>query len=257
VRIDFTNRVVAITGASSGIGAALSLELARQGTRLALVGRNQERLNAVREKARTAGAEAETFVCDVTQRAQNEKAVEEILRRFGRIDILIYSAGIGIPTFYRHFESRPIRAIFETNVLGFLDWLEFVLPTMQEKNWGLIVAISSLAAHLSTKRTAGYTASKAALSNLLEGVRKGLRKYGVRVLTIEPGYIRTPMTADNPNMIFPMNVEKAARKILKAAEWGKSVYRFPKIPAFGVRFWECVPTSLKNFIFKSQKHMGI
>ncbi len=198
----------------------------------------------------TTGAEADFFVCDVTNRDQVQKTVDEIVNRFGRIDGLIYSSGIGVPTYYRHFEGQSIRKIYETNVLGLLDWLEFTLPGMQKRHWGVVVGLSSLAAHLSTKRTAGYTSSKAALSNLLVGLRHGLKKYGVRVITIEPGYVKTPMTADNPKMIFPMESAKAARKIVRAVERGKTVYRFPKILAWGVRFWECLPTGLKEMIFQ-------
>ncbi len=250
MKMDLNDQVIVVTGGSSGIGAALAPELGRRGAKLALIGRNEERLSDVRGEVRAVGAGAEYFVCDVTNRAQIKAAVEQIERHFGRIDGLIYSAGIGIPTFYRSFERQTIRRIYETNVLGLLDWLEFVLPGMQERHRGLVVGISSLAAHLSTKRTAGYTSSKAALSNLLVGLRHGLRKYGVRVLTIEPGYVKTPMTADNPNMIFPMESTKAARKIARAIVQGKAVYRFPKVLAWAVRFWECFPTGLKEIIFR-------
>ncbi len=250
MKIDYRNRVVVLTGGSSGIGAAMALELAKRGAKLALVGRNKERLLRVRDQAQSLGSEAEYFVCDVTNRVEGRAAVKQILKRFDRVDVLVYSSGIGVPTFYRQFDAATIRKIHETNLLGFVDWLEFVLPGMQKRHWGVVVGISSLAAHLSTKRTVGYTSSKAALSNFLVGVRQGLRKYGVRVLTVEPGYVKTPMTADNPNMIFPMEVEKAARKIVWAMEHGKKTYRFPKILAWAVRFWECLPTNLKEILFR-------
>ena len=245
MKIDLQNKVIIVTGASSGIGAALSVELAKKGAKLALIGRNIKRLDATRDRILPFTQDVSTHVCDVTDREQVKGTAAVIAQKYGRIDGLIYSAGIGLPTFYRNFESSHIESIHQTNFFGMLYWMETIVPFMQEQKSGFIVGLSSLAAHLSSKRTAGYTSSKAAVSSFLAGARKGFRKYGIRVLTVEPGYVKTPMTADNKKMIFPMDVDKAARLILKAIVKGKSVYRFPKILAFFVRFYECLPKYFK------------
>ncbi|NOY78490.1 MAG: SDR family NAD(P)-dependent oxidoreductase [Calditrichaeota bacterium] len=246
MKITLQDKVIAVTGASSGIGAALSVELAKEGAKVALIGRNLNRLDATKNKILPFTQDVSTHVCDVTQREQVKGTVAVIAKKYGRIDGLVYSSGIGLPTFYYNFESAPIESIHRTNFLGMLYWIEQVAPMMKEQKSGFIVGLSSLAAHLSSKRTTGYTSSKAAVSNFLDGARKGFRKYGIHVLTVEPGYVKTPMTADNEKMIFPMDVDKAARLILKAIKKGKSVYRFPKIMAFFVRVYECLPTFIKT-----------
>jgi len=246
MKINLQSKVVVVTGASSGIGAALSVELAKSGANVALIGRNLDRLDATRNKILPFTQGVSTHVCDVTDREQVKGTVAIIARKYGRIDGLVYSSGIGLPTFYYNFESSHIENIHRTNFLGMLYCIEQVSPIMKEQKSGFIVGLSSLAAHLSSKRTAGYTSSKAAVSNFLQGARRGFRKYGIHVLIIEPGYVKTPMTADNEKMILPMDVDKAARIILKAIKKGKAVYRFPKILAFFVRFYECLPTFIKT-----------
>jgi len=246
MKISIQEKVVVVTGASSGIGAALSVELGKSGAKVALIGRNLERLDATKNKLLPFTRDVSTHVCDVTDREQVKGTVAVIFQKYGQIDGLIYSSGIGLPTFYYNFESSQIESIHRTNFLGMLYWIEQIFPIMKEQKSGFIVGLSSLAAHLSSKRTAGYTSSKAAVSNFLAGARKGFGKYGIKVLTIEPGYIKTPMTANNKKMIFPMEVDKAARLILKAIKKGKAVYRFPKILAFFVRAYECLPLFIRT-----------
>ncbi len=246
MKITVQNKVVVVTGASSGIGAALSVKLAKSGAKVALIGRNLERLDATKNKIVPFTKDVSTHVCDVTNREQVKGTVAIIAQKYGRIDGLVYSSGIGLPTFYYNFEASHIERIHRTNFLGMLYWIEQVFPIMKEQKSGFIVGLSSLAAHLSSKRTAGYTSSKAAVSNFMAGARRGFRKYGIHVLTIEAGYVKTPMTADNEKMIFPMEVDKAASLILKAIKKGKAVYRFPKILAFFIRTYECLPTFIKT-----------
>ncbi len=246
MKIEIKNKVIAVTGASSGIGAALAVEMAKKGASLALIGRNIDRLNQTRGKIIPFTQNVSTHICDVTIRDQVKGTVALIIQKYGKIDGLIYSSGIGLPTFYRNFESQHIESIHRTNFLGMIYWMEYVLPFMQEQHSGFIVGLSSLAAHLSSKRTAAYTSSKAALTNFLNGARVGLKKYGIRVITIEPGYVKTPMTADNEKMIFPMEVDKAARLISRAIQRGRPVYRFPKLLATFARFYECLPTFVKT-----------
>lgn len=244
IKINLQNKVVVVTGASSGIGASLSVEMAKKGAALALIGRNSERLERVKKEVQHHTQDVSIFTCDVMDRQQVHDTVDLISRKFRRIDGLVYSSGIGLPTFYRNFESTHIEKIVRTNYFGLLYWIESTAPMMQAQKSGFIVGISSLAAHMTEKRVAGYTSSKAAVSNFLAGARKGFKKYGIQVITIEPGYVKTPMTAGNKKMIFPMEVEDAARSILKAIEKGKPVYRFPKTMAFFARFFECLPTAI-------------
>lgn len=237
-------QVVFITGASSGIGHALAQELALKDYALALAARRTHLLETLCETVRQQGGEAVALPCDVSDQAQVKTAIAETIARFGQIDLAILSAGIGGPTNASHFKAEGLERLFRTNLLGVAFCLEELLPVMRNQTGGTIAAISSLAGDRGFPGSAGYCATKAALSTLFDGMRVELKAQGVRLVTIEPGYVRTPMTESFGDMPFMMQADEAARLIVRRLEQGDRVIRFPLAASAFMKLMRILPVSL-------------
>lgn len=237
-------QVAFITGASSGIGYALAQELAPKGFALALAARRTELLESLCEKVRQAGGEAISLTCDVGDQSQVKQAIAETIASFGRIDLAILSAGIGGPTNAAEFKAEKFERLLRTNLLGVAFCLEELLPVMRRQGAGTIAAISSLAGDRGFPGSAGYCATKAALSTLFDGLRVELKTHGVRLVTIEPGYVLTPMTESFGKMPFMMQAGEAARLILRRLEQGDRVIRFPLAASAFMKLIRILPVSL-------------
>lgn len=237
-------QVVFITGASSGIGYALAKELAPKGFALALAARRTDLLDALCEEVLQAGGDAIALSCDVGEQAQVKKAVAETVARFGRIDLAILSAGIGGPTNAIEFNAEKFQRLLQTNLLGVAFCLEELLPLMRQQGGGTIAAISSLAGDRGFPGSAGYCATKAALSTLFDGLRAELKTHSVNLVTIEPGYVQTPMTESFGKMPFMMKADEAARLILHRLERGDRVIRFPLAASAFMKLMRILPVSL-------------
>lgn len=231
-----------ITGASSGIGRALALELGRRGCPLALVARRRK---ALEEITQAIEGEAQIFSCDVRERNQVHATARKILEVFPQVDLLILSAGIGLPTKAMEFDAAHVEETFKTNLFGAVYWIEALLPHLQEQG-GLIVGLSSLAGYRGLPGSAAYCASKAALTTFLESLRVDLRRRrsGVRVLTVAPGYVRTPMTAGQGRLPFLIEPEEAARRILRGIERERPLIRFPWQLSLFVYLLQALPARL-------------
>ncbi|NPV80503.1 MAG: SDR family oxidoreductase [Firmicutes bacterium] len=179
---------VLITGASSGIGAATALLLAREGYNVWGTTRRLDKLATLPEELRRRVSFVEM---DVTDQASVDRGVAEVLRQAGQIDILINNAGYAI---YGPVEEVPMelaKAQFETNVFGALRVIQAVVPAMRERRNGLVINMSSLAGKLVIPFQVHYAASKHAIEAFTEGLRQELRPFGVKVAAIEPGDINT------------------------------------------------------------------
>ncbi|MCI0339351.1 MAG: SDR family NAD(P)-dependent oxidoreductase [Acidobacteria bacterium] len=241
-------RVVLITGASSGIGYRLALEVAKNKGALALVARRRELLDDLSYEVEKLGGEALTLVCDVGDQEQVRQAVSETVRYFGRIDLAILSAGVNSPSNAVSFKAGRFEHLLRVNVLGVAYCLEALIPLMRGQKNGIIAAISSLAGDRGMPGYAGYCATKAALSTLIEGMRVELGQYGVRLVTIEPGYVLTPMTENAGKMPFLMQADEAARLILRRIERGDRVIRFPLVPSLFMKMVRMMPVSLFDVV---------
>ena len=237
-------QVVFITGASSGIGFALAQEYASKGSALALAARRTELLDSLCGAVGQQGGEAIALPCDVTDQAQVKHAIAETIARFGRIDLAILSAGIGGPTNASNFKADNFERLLRTNLLGVAFCLEELLPVMRKRGGGTIAAISSLAADRGFPGSAEYCATKAALSTLFDGLRVELNAQGVRLVTIEPGYVRTPMTERFGDMPFMMQADEAARLIVRRLERGDRIIRFPLAASAFMKLMRILPVSL-------------
>ncbi len=242
---DLSEKVVLITGASSGIGEALAVELARARCQLMLVARREEVLRGLADRIRADAADVEVFVADVGKADQCAAAVDRTIAKWGRVDVAILSAGLGIYRRIHEFDAVEAGGMIHTNVNGIIYCVGALLPVMIKQQSGMIVGLSSLAAHFVSPVSSAYAASKAAVSTFLEGVRRGVGKHGIHVLTVEPGYIRTPMTAKNKHLPFIIKADEAARRIVRGIRREKQVLRFPWIMMMSIRLSALMP---KNFM---------
>lgn len=222
------NLTAVVTGASSGIGRALVAALARQGWRVGAVARRADLLDQLAAEVRAAGGVIETAVADVADRAGLAAAIQGLERALGPTELLIANAGVGGDTGAVRMNVPQVEAIMRVNFLGVVYAIEAVLAGMIERRSGHVVGISSVAAFKGLPGAAAYCASKAAVNAYLEGLRIELRKRGVAVTAVCPGFVRTPMVANNPPMPFLMEPDAAAERILRALPRRPKVFAFPR-----------------------------
>ena len=189
------DQVALITGAGSGIGRAIALNLAQAGARLALLGRNRETLEATKAAIGPNGDSAFISLCDVTDRQQAADSVQAVLERLGAIDILVCNAGINVPKrSLRSLEPADWDRIFATNLTGAFNMVYSVLPSMRERGKGLVVQIASVSAmRPSTLSGAAYSASKAAQAVLGVCIGREERGRGIRSTVIYGGEVNTAL----------------------------------------------------------------
>lgn len=245
MKYDWKDRVVLVTGASSGIGRALAVELGRRGARLGLTARRAEELLRVADEVGRAGGKALALPADVRDPEAIRAAAERVRAEWGRVDVLIANAGMSTTTAGTRLDAGEASDVISINVLGVVNSVAAVLPGMIERGAGHLVAISSLASYRGMPKSGAYSASKAAVSTLFESLRVDLRKSGVDVTVIHPGFIRTPMTANRKKKLpFLIEAEDAACRIIRAVERRARTYAFPWQLASLVRVIRHLPGAL-------------
>src|SRR5690606_35940645 len=202
---------VFITGASSGIGAALALLYAGQGAQLGLVGRRRDALQAIVDSL--PGGMHSIYVLDVRDRLALHAAAADFLSG-GAVDVVIASAGISVGTLTEERDDyRVFQAIIDTNLKATVATFEPFIAAMKQARRGRLVGIASVAGVRGLPGAGAYSASKAAVRTYCESLRVELSQTGIKVVTIAPGFIQTPMTARNPyTMPFLMPVDQFAQK---------------------------------------------
>jgi len=218
-------REILITGASSGIGAALALAYAMPGNRLHLGGRDQDRLRHIAAQARNAGAVCETRVVDVTDPA----GMHDWIAPLSELDLVIANAGISVSTRKKGAAADIADAdVFATNVDGVVNTVSPAITSMLARGHGQIALMSSLASFHPFRDAPAYCASKAAVRFYGAGLRRAHADAGLGVSVICPGFVRSPMTAANTfTMPFLMDAEKAAALIRRRLTMNKSMIAFP------------------------------
>jgi short-subunit dehydrogenase len=242
-RMYWQDKVVFLTGASSGIGEGLALAIAKRGSTLGLVARRKELLDDLADRCRAFDAKIRVFPLDVTDETDVADAADDMRSEFGRIDILIANAGIGgDDEETRAYTPRAVRKVIETNLLGAVNAVHAVVGPMVERGSGHLVAISSLAGFRGLPKSAAYSASKAGMTAFFESVRLDVVHSGVDVTVIQPGFIRTPLTsARAARMPFLMELDDAIPLFLKAIEKRKRFAAFPWQLATVVRAGKFMP----------------
>jgi short-subunit dehydrogenase len=245
----WVDKVVMVTGASSGIGGALAVELAKRGAKLGLVARRADALSEIAGHVKAAGSEALVLAEDVRDAGSLREAAERLRSRLGPIDVLIANAGIGPTRDASGIDAAEVSDVININVLGAVNSVAAVLPQMLARGQGHLVAISSLAAYRGLPKSAAYCASKAALSSFFESLRLDLEPKGIAVTIIHPGFIKTPLTAGREaQMPFLMELDDAVKKIVRAIEKRKKSYAFPWQLATIVRVGMVMPIWMYDWI---------
>jgi short-subunit dehydrogenase len=238
-----------ITGASSGIGRGLAIELARRGASLGLIARREDLLSEIVDQITANNGKALSLPADVNDAGSVRKQADRFRGEVGPIDVLIANAGIGDPSHAVQLQPAQVANVINVNVLGAVNSVTAVLPEMAERRSGQLVAISSLAAYRGLPKSAAYCASKAALSCFFESLRIDLMNSGVGVTIIHPGFIKTSLTAGrHAKMPFLMELDYAVDKIIQAIEKRRKTYAFPWQLASIVRLGMVMPTFMYDRI---------
>lgn len=243
------DKTVMITGASSGIGRGLALEVARRGASVGLIARRAEALADLVAQIEEANGKALALPGDVQDENSIRAAADQLRAAFGRIDILVANAGVATTGDAAELSASTVANVINTNVLGAANSAAAVVPEMIKQGSGQLVVISSLAAYRGLPKSAAYCASKAAVSAFFESLRLDLQPRGISVTIIHPGFIKTPLTAGRQaQMPFLMELEDAVEKIVGAIERRKKSYAFPWQLASVVRAGMIMPNFMYDWI---------
>lgn len=246
-------RFVVITGASSGIGLALAHHYLKRGAVVAAFARRAELLQAL---AAEFPGKVFPYALDVCDAAAIQAAAQDFMARAGVPDIVIANAGVSIGTLTRHAEDSDVfQHVLDINVLGMVKTFQPFVDAMRAAGRGRLVGIASVAGFRGLPGSGAYSASKAAAISYLESLRQEMRGSGVKVVTICPGYIRTPMTDINPYpMPFMLEADEAARRFARVIARGSSFKVIPWQMALVGRVLKLLPNWLFDWAFSGVKH---
>ena len=221
----FQDRVAIITGASSGIGRSIALEMASRGVSVMLASRTEKDLLSVQQEIEDSGGRASLFVVDVRDEKQCRELVEATFSRFSRIDFLINNAGISMRANFNDVEMEVLRRVMETNFWGSVYCARYALPHILQTG-GSIVGISSICGVTPLPGRSGYSASKHALDGFMESIRLEYRNTGVHFMLVHPGYTTSnircvalnkegePHEESHLDELKLMSSEKVAREVV-------------------------------------------
>jgi len=218
-------RRVLISGASSGIGAALVDALAMYDVHFCLLSRRQAPMDELAAKHADSGSKFWIRSCDVRNRAEVEKAIAEFVEVAEGLDVAWINSGVAAETSFRHWKWDQVEQIIDTNLKGALYTAQTCLQYMVPEKKGAIVAISSVSAMRGLPARAIYSISKIGLAYYMDSMAAELRD--IQFTTIYPGFVDTPINRNNPNRLWVMTAEKAAKLMLKAVARGKVQYIYP------------------------------
>lgn len=254
------NKVVIITGASSGIGKALAIEFAKLGAHIVITGRNEARLNEVAEILDGMKTRNLCLQLDVAKERDNEILVNETVKAFGKIDILINNAGISMRALFEEIEMDVFKKVMDINFYGTLYATKYCLPEIL-KTKGSIVGVSSINGYRGTPARTAYTASKYAMNGFMESLRTEVMHRGVHVLVACPGFTGTnirnaALTADGTSQGDSprdegkmMTAEEVAQGIIKAIQKRKRDIVFTSQGKLAVFLNKWMPGRMDKIVF--------
>lgn len=252
--MNFQDQVVLITGASSGIGRRVAIDLASRRAVVIGCGRSRERLQRTEEEMRRISPRSAVMPCDVADREQVRDMIGKLLAAYGRIDILINNAGIGMRKPFIETSIEMIEAIMRTNYLGMVYCTHAVLPSMIGRGKGHIVNISSVAGKIGTLRMSAYCASKFAMNGFSESLYYELEPLGINVSVVCPGAVRTDFNkafADTPPKSPPalvITAEAVSRAVIAAIERRRFELIIPRWSAFVCWVKRMAPNLLRSVL---------
>ncbi|MEP7151007.1 MAG: SDR family NAD(P)-dependent oxidoreductase [Nitrospira sp.] len=242
-RMRVTGRRVWVTGASAGIGRAVTVELVRRGATVIASARNEPALSKLAREC--GGDRVLALPFDVTDRPAHQRAADEIHRRLGGLDIAFFNAGTCEYVEVKKFDSALFERTIHTNFLSMVYGIEAVLPLLRQSPAPQLVGMSSTVAYGGLPRSEAYGASKAAIKNLFESLQIDLLHEGISVSVVCPGFVRTPLTDRNDfPMPFRIEAHDAARRIVDGIETKKPEIHFPRRLSLLFKLLTLVPSRL-------------
>jgi short-subunit dehydrogenase len=220
---------ILLTGASSGIGRALALELARGGAELVAVARREDRLKKLAEDATESGGRIETIAGDITEPDCRRRAIDAAVTHYNGLDILINNAGVGAMGLFEHADPGRVRRVFEVNFFALVELTRLALPLLQKGVRPMVVNVSSILGHRAVPHSSEYSASKFAVQGFSEAIRAEFTRHGIDVLVVSPGTTDTEFfdsvleRTGEPAWPkhTPISSEEVARRIAAAIHQGK------------------------------------
>lgn len=209
---NIAGKVVVITGASSGLGEAAARLLAGQGAAVALGARRVDRLQALVAQLTAAGGKALAVATDVTSREQVQHLVDEAIRAFGRVDVMLNNAGLMPQSLLENLKVDEWDRMVDVNIKGVLYGIAAVLPAMKAQKSGQIINVASVAGHKVGPGSAVYSATKYAVRALSEGLRQEVKPYRIRTTVISPGAVATEL----PDSVTDAAVGARIRQLYEA-----------------------------------------
>lgn len=220
--LDFKNKIIVITGASSGIGEASAIMFAKKKANVILVSRKKEKLIQVKNKISKFQINSLVCPCDVSKKEEVEKMKDKILEKFGRVDVLVNNAGFAIYGSILDLTIEEIEDQMKTNYFGMVYCIKNFLPTMLKQKSGHIVNVASVAASFGLPGIASYCASKFAMLGFSEGLRHELHNSGVGVTVVSPIMVKTnffdhPSFENMPKFFTSLSPQTVAKAVMRAA----------------------------------------
>jgi short-subunit dehydrogenase len=285
-----TSKTILITGATAGIGRTTALHLASRGHRVIASGRKADQLASLREEGQRAGVSIETVLLDVTRAESIAQAVADIDRITGGhgVDVLVNNAGFGLVGPMSEISDADLRKQYDTNVFGLMSVTRAFLPAMRERRAGRVINVSSMGGRMTFPFMGAYNSTKYAVESLSDALRAELRPFGIDVVLIEPGVIRTNFADTSMSFVdqykdsaYKGAIAKAqrmrelmektavgphviAKAIRKAAERRRPAARYvaPFSTWFALLFKMLLPTrawdwAMRRFSFLTEKHLGL
>ena len=256
--MDFTNKVIVITGASSGIGKQTAIEFAKLGANLALIGRKKDKLEQTAQELKKFSCSTLVCQCDVSKKNDVDTMTKMVLEKFDSIDILVNNAGFAIYGTVSDLSIDEIESQMQTNYLGMVYCIKKFLPSMLHQKSGHIVNVASVAASFGLPGIASYCASKFAMLGFSEGLKHELKNSGVDITVVSPIMVRTnffdhpsfeKMPKYSPTSLDPKTVAKSVLKaassrrleiivpsVVRSAVWMKHTFPFIINPIMGKSF---------------------
>jgi short-subunit dehydrogenase len=208
-------------------------------------------LNAIAEKVRKTGVNCSVFQCDVGNQDEVDATHAKIKQKYDFIDIVILNAAVNIKPDMIGSNSAAAIETMNINFFGVLRWIDKVLPDYLKRGEGMIVGISSLADNRGYSVSGTYCPSKAALSIYLEGFRIEASKHNIKVLTVKPGFVKTPMTDKNDfNMPFIISADRAAKYIVRGIQRERKIIQFPFLTVILAKIIGTFPPFLYDYLSK-------
>ena len=243
-----TNKVIWITGGSSGIGKSLAYKFANEGWQVAISARRENLLKEISES----NEKIKSFPLDVTDKVKCKEVFEQIKNYYGDLDVCFFSTGTWSPKEEKDIDVEQIENVFKVNFFGTINTIKAVEGHFKNKKNGIITIVSSIAGYRGLPNTTGYGPSKSALISLAESLYLDFERFNVRVCLVCPGFIKTPMTDKNDfKMPFLKTSEFAADKIYDGLINKKQFeIHFPKELTLTLKFFKLLPSKVYFYLVK-------